>query len=298
MPRSNVWMLLPEAPAFSPIMREKFKIKTVKKMFLTYPWIVKDGFKIDHGVRSNLFPENSNTESVVGTYSYSSEEFVDMFVFNAFSQAGDSTGINTHLVKYLVQEYNVKPSFVLDSIFKQFIMVPNNWTNRSLGDKIHNIYTTMYNWVHGSVNQNGFDYHKDFPLILPIHMYFPFLILMNTSDFYNEICEFLSEKFNDQKILDLGKFLTNAIIDISYDPKLGRKFTTNYNWLHYFQTGNLEYGTFNFDIADKTVYTNGSYLPIDWYEFSTNYLDIAKQFVYKQLGDITIQKISTTIKLT
>lgn len=298
MPRSNVWMLLPEAPAFSPTMREKFKIKTVKKMFLTYPWSIKDGFKIDTGVRSNLFPENSNTESVVGTYSYSTEEFVDMFVFNAFCQSGDSTGINTHLIKYLVQEYDVKPSFVLDLIFKQFIVTPDHWTNKSLGNKIHNIYTTMYNWVHGDVSKNGFDYHEDFPLILPIHMYFPFLILINLSNFYNEICEFLSKKFNDQKILDLGNFLTNAIIDISYDPKFGRKLTTNYNWLQYFQTANLEHGTFNFDISDKTVYTNGSYVPIDWHEFSTNHLDIAKQFVYKQLGDITIQKIGTTIKLT
>lgn len=297
IPRSNIWMLLPEAPAFSPAMREKFKIKTVKKMFLTTPWILKDGFHADKGVHINMFPENPNTESVVGTYSYSTKEFVDMFVFNALAQAGDSTGINTHLIKYLVQEHNATPSFILDSIFKQFIVTPSNWSNSTLGNELHNIYSTIDNWVHGDLSKNGFDYHADFPLILPMHMYFPFLILINLSVFYTEICKYLSSKFDDHKILDLGKFLSNAIIDISYDPKIGRNFSTEYNWLEYFQTGILNSGVFNFEIKDKTVYTNGSYVSIDWYDYSTNQLDIKKQFVYKQLGDITIQKLSNTIRV-
>ena len=95
----------------------------------------------------------------------------------------------------------------------------------------------------------------------------------------------------------MGKFLSNAIIDLSYNPNTGRKFTTEYNWLEYFQTGVLNNGIFNFELTDKTVYTNGSYLQIDWHDFSTNHLDIKKQFVYKQLGDITIQKLSNTIRL-
>lgn len=297
IPRSNVWMLLPEAPAYSPAIREKFKIKTVKKMFLTFPWTVKDGFQIDAGVNSNVFPENSNTESVVGTYSYSTQEFVDMFVFNALAQAGDSTGINSLLVKYLVQEFELKPSTVIDDIFKQFIKTKKNWSNKFLGNQFFNIYATIDEWVHGNTTKNGFDYHEDFPLILPIHMYFPFIILTNLSSFYDEICNYFANKFNDAKLQDLSKYMSNAIIDISYNPRTGRKFTTNYNWFNYFTNGNLESGSFEYLITDQTVYTNGNYLPIDWHEFSKNDLDIKKQFVYKQLGDITIQKISNTIKI-
>jgi DNA repair photolyase len=297
MARSNIWMLLPEAPAFGPELREKFKIKTVKKMFLTFPWSVKSGFKVDQGVRSNSFPQNANVESVIGTYSYSSDEFVDMFVINALAQAGDSTAINRYFIKYLVQNYNVTPSSVLDDIYQNFVKSPKQWQNRDLGVQFHNVYHTINEWVHGDLVDTGFDYHTQFPLILPIHMYIPFIILINLKQFYSEICAYFTSKFNDEKILDLGNFLSNAVIDLSYNPDTGRQFETKYNWILYFKDFNLVNGNYKFTLNDKTTYTNGSYLDIDWHNISTDHLEKKKQFVYKQLGDITIDKISQTIKL-
>jgi hypothetical protein len=297
MSRSNIWMLLPEAPAFDPVMREQFQIRTVKKMFLTSPWTIKDGFQADKGVHINMFPDNPNTESVVGTYSYTTSEFVDMFVINALAQAGDSTGINSHLIKYICSHYNLNPSFVIDLIYQHYIKTPANWKNNILGEQFNGIYKTIDDWVHGELKKIGFDYHEKFPLIMPIHMYVPFLILINLKDFYSEICDFLSKKLNDEKIIDLGIFLSNSIIDLSYNPKFGRKFSTKYNWLSYFDTDLLDTGHFEYKITDKTVYTNGQELSIDWHDISQDDMQVKKQFVYKQLGDITISKTSKTLQL-
>lgn len=297
MPRFNIWTLLPEAPAFSPEMRNKFKIKTIKKMFVTLPWTLKPGFSVDEGVYSNFFLQNTNVESVIETYSYSSLEFVDMFLINTLAQAGDSTGINKYLVKYLTKTHNVSPSLVLDYLYKNFFKSTLQWKNKKLGVDFHEIYQTITQWVNGDLLDTGFDYHKDFPLILPVHMYVAFLILINLQEFYDEICTFFSKKFSDDKIKDLGEFLSKSIIDLSYDPAKGRTFQSTYNWLDYFIKGNLQHGNYRFAVSDTTTYTNGNYLDIDWHEISTDDLIKKKQFVYKQLGDITVDKISTTIKL-
>jgi len=295
MPRFNIWMLLPEAPAFSPEMRNKFKIKTVKKMFLTFPWIIKPGFKIDDGVITNTFPQNTNVESVIGTYSYSSTEFVDMFLINALAQAGDSTAINKYLIKYITETHNVNPSFVLDLIYKNFFKTADVWTNKELALQFFDVYKSIDGWVNGDLKDTGFDYHEKFPLILPIHMYMSFLILINLKEFYFNISSFLAEQFSDNKINDLGSYLSNSLIDLSYNPDFGREFETKYNWLQYFRNGNLLSGNYKFAITDKTTYTNGNYLDIDWHNISSDNLVKKKQFVYKQLGDITVDKMSSTI---
>lgn len=296
MARSNVWMLLPEAPAFSPIMREKYKIKTVKKMFLTFPWSIKTGFKVDAGVRSNSFPQNQNVESVVETYSYTSKDFVDMFMISALAQSGDSTAINKYFIKYLVDTHKITPSFVLDLIYTNFFKDSVSSNNSDLGQKLNEIYQHIDNWVNGDLIDTGFDYHESFPLILPVHMYIPFIILVHVQEFYEAIGKYFAKKLHDEKINDLCYFLSKALIDVSYDPTLGRRFITKHNWLKYFQTGELESGNFEYIINDETTYTNGSYLNIDWHEMSSNELEMKKQFVYKQLGDITLDKLSKTIK--
>ena len=296
MTRSSIWMLLPEAPAYSPEMREKFKIKTIRKMFATNTWSIKKGFPLDPGVSSNSFPYNPNTESVVGTYSYSTEEFVDMFIINSFAQAGDSTGINKYLINYIVSTYKVNPSEIFNYIFENYIKNTSNWKNKELKNEFSKIFNTFNGWVNGNVVDTGLDYDDQFPLILSSHTYTAFVIFMNLESFYKEICQALADLYNDIKIIDLGHYITNSLIDLSYNPDVGRTFETKYNWLKYFDSGMLESGNFKFAISDKDVYANASYQPIDWHNISTDPMQIKKQFVYKQLGDITVPKISKTIK--
>lgn len=298
MTRSNIWMLLPEAPAYSPAMREQFGIKTVKKMFVTNPWGLKKEFPMDAGVCSNAFPFNPNTESVVGTYSYSTLEFVDMLLINSLAQAGDSTGINPYLIKYITDKHKVKPSAILDFIYKNYIKTTDRWTNQELQKEFKKIYDTLNGWVNGDIEDTGLDYHPKFPLILSAHMYAAFIILINLKDFYTEICKSLSELFNDNVINDLGHYLIHSLIDLEYDPELGRTFKAKHNWLKYFEYGVLDSGNFLYTLDDKTIYTNGSYQPIDWHSISDDPMQVKKQFVYKQLGDITVPKMSKTIKCT
>lgn len=297
MPRPNIWMLLPEAPAYSPEMRERFKIKTIQKMFITHPWSIKEGYKVDEGMNTSNFPQNKNVESVVGTYSYSSKEFVDMFLLNSIAQAGDSTGLNKYFIRYITDTSDLNSSTIIDILYKNFFQTKRNWEDKILAAKFYSIYETINNWVHKDSLETGFDYHKNFPLVLPIYTYIPFLIFSNIQLFYNLISDYFCKLLKDDKILDLGHFLGNAFIDINYNPKDKRKFKTKYNWLEYFKTGTLNLGNYEYFISDDVVYTNGNYLDIDWHTISPNVFEQKKQFVYKQLGDITLDKISQTIRL-
>jgi hypothetical protein len=109
--KAGIWMLLPEAPAFSKEMRERFNIKTIKKIMDTWPFNLKSGFKPDPGVTyTQGWDSNINTESVIGTYSYTPDEWIKMFLLNILSVAGDASGITSKLICYIKQEHDVNPS--------------------------------------------------------------------------------------------------------------------------------------------------------------------------------------------
>ena len=105
--RTNIWMLLPGAPAFDPVMREKFQFETIRKMMSTEIWSVKTNFKTHsaiYGMGTEDSWANKNVESVVGAYSYSKDDFVDMYLVNALAGSNENTNINQSLCKYLHQQ--------------------------------------------------------------------------------------------------------------------------------------------------------------------------------------------------
>jgi putative methyltransferase len=296
--KSGVWMLLPEAPAFSPDMRKRFKIKTIKKIMDTWPFNLKAGFSPDPGVTyTQGWDSNINTESVIGTYSYSPDEWIRMFLLNILSVAGDASGITTKLIKYIRSVHGAKGSQVYDKILNKFVL-DKGFNDNNLNNLFQKLYSSIHNWVFGENRITAIDYKEDFPLLMSGYNYAAFIILTNTQIFYKEICEMLAIEYNDNKIVDLGKFISGGLIDYDYNPDNSRTFATKYDWLNYFNNNlDLSPGLYEFKINDQYIHNNINKIRPNWHTYN-NEIDRLKTFFYQALGDLQTDNFSKTIQLT
>lgn len=277
------WMLLPDSPAFSPAMRTKFKIETVKRWINQNPKL-KEGFKIENGDSLNLLGslENKTVETVVETYSYSKDDWSCMFRLSNFTVGAHIAGINTYLMKYLISTHNTKPSLVLSQILKIMDSIKNVELERLFNLEKE----TILNWLHNDAAVGEVDIDAEFPMYVPHHAFFAFVILLHPTEFYEELCDALAIHYNDLKIIDLGIFISNILIDFKYSGH--REFECEYNWLEFFnKEAGLEKDRFCYTISDPApiVKSDRVTMLMDYYRFS----------VAEALNPQP--KVSTTIKL-
>jgi len=297
--KPNIWMLLPGAPAFDPVMREKFQLETIRKMMSTEIWSVKTNFKTHstiYGMGTEDSWTNKNVESVVGTYSYSKDDFVDMYLVNALSVSNENTDINQSLCKYLYQQHGIPPSQIQDFIYKNYIK-PGAETDDQIKALFYKGYQSMYNWLHDdNYTQSDIDFHESFPMRLSHPTYFTLVMLTNAKDFYKKLCQQLADKHNDSAIVDLGIYLANGVLDSDYNPDLGRVFTTQHDWLKYFQTGVLTPGPCTYQVDDKTVFLNQTYQDINWHQHPAGSPKQHEQYLYQAVSQLG-SNFSKNIKL-
>ena len=246
------WVLLPEAEAFDPRVREKFKIKTVNKLFDHNPKL-KDNRDLSYPASEVTVINNSwvnpTIETVIETYSYTSDEWLKMRHIFSWSIAGHKIGLNNYFLKYLNDKHKVNPS----ELYKLLVQFSENGFNIIDLDKSINIEKIhSYAWVNDENQKEGLiDLGESWPFLVPSHKLIILGLLTNIKDFYNKISEIFYEKYNDPAILDLAKWIANSTVDINYDPTRGRTFTSLYNWLDYFNNnGTLEKGNFTFRLDD------------------------------------------------
>lgn len=243
------WMLLPESPSYSPEGRKLHELITVKK-WINHNAKLKPGFTVRNNSELNLLDpfETKSVETVVGTYSYTQEDYIEMFRLTNFCIATHITGINDYLIRYLVNEHGAKPSTVLTKIL-QFIDGPN-FADKELAAKFITEREVLRNWMYDDTTQSGVDIDPEFPLMLAHHAFFTMSIMLHADSFYNEICNLLSDVYDDPKIVDLGKYLRNIIIDYDYNND-GREFTTEYSWQDYFNKQKLVKGNYTYRVVDS-----------------------------------------------
>lgn len=227
------WMLLPESPSYSPEGRKKHQLTTVKK-WINHNSSYKKGWKIEDSSLSVLDSfEYSCVETVVGTYSYTQEDYLQMFRLTNFCIAAQVVGINDYLIKYIFNAHKIKPSHVLTDIL-HFIDA-ENFDDPELSKLFNYQKEVLHNWMHDDHSDGGMDLDPEFPLILSHHAFFIMAVMFHIDSFYTEICNLLGEKYSDPKIRDLGVYLKNVIIDFHYAQNVGRRFSTSYDWLAYFE---------------------------------------------------------------
>jgi radical SAM superfamily enzyme YgiQ (UPF0313 family) len=279
--RPNIWNLLPEAPAYDPVMREKFKIQT--KWFEIYTWtfVYKQDRNIDEGVFTIKNSGSMMLENVISTYSYSKSEWCDMVAITMISSVSKVVGLNL-FTEYLQAMHNVKASVFYDLLYKEIIS-KKRFSTEVLNDKIGGVPEYLYSVINDdTATRIEFDIHPDFPLLLAPHVYITFLIMLHPKDFFSTVASYFAERFNDEKINDLGKYLTNIMIGIDYNPNIDHSFTVNHNWYSYTNSQQeLTTGVYEYKLLDKKLKLTGSDQFDDSDYFTeTDYMQKVKQFFY------------------
>jgi radical SAM superfamily enzyme YgiQ (UPF0313 family) len=196
--RPSIWNLLPETPAFSPEMREKFKIVTKCFEIYTSSFRFKDNVDIDPDVRAIKNKNGLVAENVIGTYSYTPGEWCDMLSLTMLSGVSSSVGTN-YLIQFLEREYQLTASYFYDQLYKELI-VKNKFTTAAFG----NIPVELNKLVSDpAVTKLEFDIGSEFPLLLGPHVYLTFLIMLHPLDFFNTNALHFSKILKDDRIIDL-----------------------------------------------------------------------------------------------
>jgi hypothetical protein len=160
-----------------------------------------------------------------------------MFRLTNFCIATHITGVNDYLIRYIINEHKVKPSEILTKILN--FIDSQNFSNNELSNKFNLQKTVLQNWMYDEHTASGIDLDPEFPLMLAHHAFFAMSILLHINSFYEEVCNLLSKEYNDKRIVDLGNYLKNVIIDYNYTQ---REFSVEHNWLDYFNNQPLVKG--------------------------------------------------------
>lgn len=263
------WILLPEAPAFDPNMREKFKIKTIKKHIDLNSKLKENNSKI---ILRNLKKQwkNSSSETVVSTLSYSEYDWIKMRRFKSFVWAGEFVGINQYLIRYMFDQHKIKPSEIYYSI-------TNFAYSKSFKSSILNTYfgnddKQSQKWMFDPLENNSVqDFGECWDVIIPQHQQIRFIILTNVQEFFTDIGLMLYQKYKDINILDLCTWIKNILLDFSIDYRHSRRFTSQVDWQNYFRSDSkrLDYGKFCYEISTDAILSKFYETP-NWHELGTN----------------------------
>lgn len=294
--RTQIWNLLPEAPAYDPVQRTKFNIQTKWFEIYTQSFRYKNDITADPGVITISNPDSMYVENVIGTYSYSKYEWCDMFAVSMLAGMSKTIGVN-FLTYYLDQEHNLGPSVFYDKLYKD-IIGNKKFSNSILNDKLSLLQENLHELVDNpDVLKLEYDIDERFPMILAPHVYVGFIIMLYPKDFFVTVTKYFADYLDDPKFEDLGKFLYNIMIDLDYDPKIKRTFSTEYNWYSYvLENKQLHKSSYEYIISDIQLKFKGSndFEESD-YPTANDYDQKVKQFFYHRASNPVRKKYAEHI---
>lgn len=295
--RPAIWNLLPEAPAYAPEERERLKIGSKWFEIYTWPFRYKNRVKFDDGVRSFHNEHTMLLENVIETYSYDRHEWCDMLVLTTLGGIAKPVGFD-FITEFLKDEHGYATSTFYDQIFKELI-VKKQFNNEKLNDKLGSMPEQLYKLVGDpDAKRLEFDVAKEFPMWLSPHTYVMFIIMLYAKEFFHRVGEHFSEQTGDDRIKDLCYYLGQIMIDIDYDPKQGRHFTTKYNWYSYHNNNaKLVEGEYEYLIEDNLIKFDKSLgFEHSDYPEQTNRISKMKQYFYHRGSNASRIKYANHIK--
>lgn len=102
------WYLLPETPSYTKEYRDRFKLKTVKKLYGV------------HAPDSYTGQFERETEIVVSTYSYTLDDFKEMNISYSWYRAFYNGGFLEDTIAKIIKKYNIKFGDFVKEFYKSF----------------------------------------------------------------------------------------------------------------------------------------------------------------------------------
>lgn len=298
-PLSHHWVLLPETPAYDPNYREKYKLVTIKGKSSagaggSAPIKQKINKIVENGVNSAITDiSDSTSEYVIGTMSYSPNEWVDMNLLQIFTAATQNTQILDLLADYLWDKHQLNYGDFFNLITTN--LLTNKKVDKKLQKELNKVKTSILNWMNEESTDIYCDYHKEFAFTLAPVPYCILVILTNIDAFFDGILLAIDQFTKiDSSIVDLCYFLKNRLIDINYTPE--KKFETDYNWINYINHKCLDKRRTCYIMYDTQILAGGKFFDIDWQQYHGT-INYYSHFVYRVCYDYKATKISQHLKV-
>ena len=224
-----------------------------------------------------------------------------MFLLTIISGTSKPIGLSK-LIRYLHKEENVSITEFYNSFYQDLIK-PKKFLNDELNQRIGGLPNMLYDLVDPNSPSTDFDIDigPNFPGFLSPNLFFVFSVMLHPKAFFESLeVTMLPKVKNKERLSDLIDYLINSFIDINFDPIIGRKFTTQYNWFEYFNNNKyqLTQSQYIFKILDENLKFAGS----TEFEFSDypaidDYDQKVIQFFYHRAYNMPRPKFTDNLKL-
>lgn len=294
-PLSHHWAMLPATPAADPSYREKFKLITVKgksSIGVGSTKLVRArlGMVQDPGVIVSNDEDDITGEYVVGSFSYTPKEWIDMNILQIFTASMQNSNVLDLIADYLWEEYQIP----YGDFFEQCVntILTDEQVNPVLQKNYCKIKNKFVEWIDTACPDLFVDYHPQLNFTIAPSVYLIFVSLLEIDSFFDAVSIALSRMVNmTDPLKDLLNYSKQRVIDIDY--LYGRKITVNYDWPKYQQQRVLEPQNKSFVLLDSQVLTGGRWFDIDWNQYQG--LDRQKQYFYRVCYDFKSSKIAKNI---
>lgn len=271
-PVGHFWAILPTTPAYNPLYREKYKLVTVNG-------------KTSYGseasgtaLREKLIDvtDDTTTEFVVGSFSYTTDDWINMHLLQMFTASVQGSGILDLIADYLWQTYNIKYGEFFDTCMQD--LLTNQQVDQTLQHDMLLYRNKLLDWLDGSIGDLYIDYCKEFPFLISPSIYYLFLALTQTDEFFKGVLLSISKltPINDE-IIDLCRFSKNRLKDITYRP--GKIFTTEYDWPKYIETTKLEKSLKTYQLLDNSIDRYGYAMSLDHIQYPSDSVEYLVKYI-------------------
>jgi len=262
-PLNHPWVLLPETPAYAPDYREKWGLKTIENKnglgSSSIPLKIKKGFEPTTGVTVIRDDGTDLTaEYVVGTYSYTPEEYVNMTAMQIFVSSLHNGHLLNLVGKYMREVHDVEwGEFYID--IKTFLQ-----SHEKLGEEFRKVDSVVKDWLDGDSGGLWVDWRDDFKYEMQPYNFIMLMALTESEEFYGSIGRYLSEKYDDPKIIEVCEYSKFNVYNINYE--IGKEQSFDHNWKEWGQGEDLVNDPVTYKTLDEEILVGQKMMPIDWQE--------------------------------
>ena len=285
------WALLPATPANDPEYRTKYELMTVigkasNGLGFSTAIMARPGMEPDSGVTISSGEEDSS-EYVVGTFSYSPRDWIDMNLLQIFASIMMNGKMTSLLARYLYQEHGIPHGDFFEKCLKDIL--DDEVTDRELQEGYHGLRNKFRQWLYTKEPDLFMVIHDDINFKVSPPIYYLFVTLTLTKEFFDSIRSTVGSLISlDPRVMDLIGFCQDRIIDINYSP--GKTFENEYDWLFYEQYGKIKRGRTKYRCDDTHVFTGGQTFDMNWIKETG--AEKIKQFIYRYCYDFKTPKVS------
>lgn len=203
------WYVLPETPSYKQEYRDKFKLKTIKKMF---------GINEQDNEYNGKFERES--EIVIATYSYNEQDYKQMWISYAWYRTFWTAGFLADTINKIKNSYGISLGGFTQKFYKDFF-TNSQRSGTFLSDLNNNIETVFLEFINPNDNASKFlistNYIKDAD---PVKL-FAFIVFLNLKDFKDLLVEWIHSEWPKLSKTEIVKDIDRTITYENFQTKQG-----------------------------------------------------------------------------